>query len=286
MLENAADEIPGAGAAIAIAGDTIKTWLSNSTPNNLDAAYIDFVEGHNKMQDAIENFLLELADIGKTGDPQYPYQNLKNGFKEPITFNGKTYSLQDLGSSKFPTTANGDDYVALKEAAYKRFKQHMWNVMLIKTGDMSRNYEDWSISCGHAVICPAPDQISASTYAAQQFYNDSKYKSSYLRGRYGTDVYRFRYWYIYVDGNELSEQAAHELFQDDYPGHVINPDGLFLRDYVFKQFQRQKPDFSDEYGYPYHDLPSNEDAPCCKNEDFNLDDNFEFTGGDFPMLIH
>lgn len=285
MLEDAVDVIPGAGAAVAIAGNNIKTWLSNSVPDNLDAAYVDFLEGHNDMQDAIANLLLQLADIGHTTDPQYPYQNLKDGFKVDINFNGKTYSLSDLATSHFPTKANGDDYVTLKEAAYKKFKQDMWNVMLIKTGTMYPS-SDWSISCDHFVICPNQDAKSPSKYAAEEHYPN--YPATYLRGRWSNDVYRFIYWYIEVDGNELSAQAAQELFQDDYPGHITNSKGLFLRDYVFKQFHREKPDFSDLYGFSYHELLSSADDPCCSDtQDFNRDaDNFDFTGGDFPMLIH
>jgi len=285
MFEDAADEIPGAGAAIAIAGDNIKTWVTGNVPGNLDATYIEFVNGHLKMQTAITDFLLKLADKGKPEDPGYPYQNLKEGFKEDITFNNKTYSLSDLATSQFPSDANGEDFVALRAAAFKKFKQHMWNVMLIKTGAMYHNYENWYISCDHDVICPIPDQKPPSKYATEEFYNDPRYKATYLRGFYSSDVYHFLYWYFEVDGAELSVQAANELFQDDYPGHIINPEGLFLRDYVFKQFHREKPDFTDQYEGHYYELPSNADAPCCSNQDFNQDaDNYVFSGGDFKML--
>jgi hypothetical protein len=62
---------------------------------------------------------------------------------------------------------------------------------------------------------------------------------------------------------------------DDTPGHIINPDGLFNRSYVFQQFHTTKPDFSGG-----HELASTPDR------DFADSDEFNFTGGLFPNLTH
>lgn len=40
-------------------------------------------------------------------------------------------------------------------------------------------------------------------------------------------------------------RSPNTLFKDDVKGHIINPDALFDRDYVYKQFHAQKPAFGD-----------------------------------------
>ena len=157
--------------------------------------------------------------------------------------------------------------------------------MLIKTGTMYYS-SDWNIECDYNLGLPNQDAMSPSKYATDVHYKDPRYVATYLRGIWSNDVYRFRYWYFEVDGRELSAEAAKELFRDDYPGHTINDEGLFLRDYVFKQFHAKKPDFADPYGLPYHELLSNADTPYCSDtRDFNRNaDDFEFTGGNFQVI--
>lgn len=96
------------------------------------------------------------------------------------------------------------------------------------------------------------------------------------------------YMLIDFDGKYLSTEAAQELFIDDTPGHIMNPDdkgspktGLFPRDYVFKQFRTKKVDFGG-----YFDLAKEGVAACTGSK--ALDEstyNYEFTGGSFPQLI-
>lgn len=269
ILEAAAEEVPGAGPAIAIAGENIKKWASGDRPANLDAEFAEFVRGHNQMQKSISDTLLTLAD--ETDH----YKNLREGFKEDIEFNGKKYSLRDLAGSNFPVVNKGTAYVALRTAAFDRFRRLIWNVMFIKAGRMTYS-GPWSIYADG--LGRNPTWMGRNVH-----YRDPRYKATYLRGFYeffGNRFY-YRYWYFEFDGLELSGDAANELFKDDTPGHIINPKGLFFRDYVFKQFHGHKPDF-----FGYHELRQEPDWGGS-GDAFAFDaeaDAFVFTGGDFPKL--
>lgn len=266
LLEAASVENPFAEPAIAILGASIKQWISASErPAVLDGRFAEFALGHNRMQKAISDTLLILAD--ETDN----YKNLREGWKGEIEFNGKKYTLKDLANSQFPTLDKGKEYTSLRTVAYDQFKKHLWNVMFIKAGSMTYSAY-WSIP----VFSKTP-----SKYGRDIHYKD--YPATYLRGWYehvGLRYY-FRYWYFTFDGRELSTEAAHELFKDDSPQNIINPDGLFNRDYVFKQFHTEKPDF-----FGYHELRKDaSEFPKYDNElDFDLPDDFVFTGGDFPIL--
>lgn len=270
LLEAAATEIPFVGPVVAITIETTKSWLvkANRPPALVDASFADFVGGHNRMQKALSDTLLTLAD--RTDN----YRNLRERWTGHIPFNGKEYTLKDLASAQFPIKGVGTEFVALRDAAYTKFKKDFWNVMLIKAGSMTYS-SYWSIP----VFSKTP-----SLYGRDIHYKD--YPATYLRGWYehvGLRYY-FRYWYFTVDGRELSAEAAHVLFKDDSPENIINPEGLFYRSYVFKQFRREKLDF-----FGYHELRKDSSTfPSYDNElDFDLsaEDNYNFTGGDFPELI-
>ncbi|GAB3280469.1 hypothetical protein GCM10027347_55620 [Larkinella harenae] len=273
ILEVAAGEIPGAGPAIAIAGENIKHWTSSDNPANLDAEFAEFKLGHLQMQKAISDMLLKLAD--ETDD----YKNLRDGFKTNIEFNGQKYSLRDLANSQFPTKDKGVEYTDLRTAAFDRFRKYIWNVMIMKAGTMTYSAL-WSRS-GDAYDSP-------TQYARDVHYSDSRYKSTYLRGWYDWwgGLFYYRYFYFKFDDRELSPEAAKELFKDDTPGHIINPDGLFTRDYVFKQFHKESPDW-----FGYYELRKDllkTKGSTSGDKSFGFDptaDNVVFTGGDFPMLV-
>ncbi|HLL42237.1 MAG TPA: hypothetical protein VK369_03820, partial [Segetibacter sp.] len=75
-------------------------------------------------------------------------------------------------------------------------------------------------------------------------------------------------------GYPFPDAASDILFIDDTPGHVINPNGLFNRSYVFQQFSTTKPFFN------AHELANTPDRDFADSDDFN------FTGGLFPNLTH
>jgi len=267
ILEAASVENPFAVPAIAIAGASIKQWiLAPERPAGLDGQFAEFALGHNRMQKAISDTLLTLAD--ETDN----YKNLREGFKEAIPFNGKNYTLNDLAGSQFPTKNKGTEYVNMRTAAYDRFRKYLWNMMIMKAGAL--NYSAvWSETWERLIRSP-------TFYGRNKHYKD--YPATYLRGWYLGGLYYFRYWYFTFDDREMSAAAATELFKDDTPENSINPDGLFNRDYVFKQFRRERPNF-----FGYHELKKNprDWALFSNEEDFDLPDNFEFTGGDFPQLV-
>lgn len=273
ILEVAAGEIPGAGPAIAIVSDIIKKWTTSDKPANLDAEFAEFKLGHLQMQIAISNTLLKLAD--ETDD----YKNLREGFEKDVELNGKTYSLRDLATSQFPTVAKGGEYTKLRTAAYDRFRKYIWNVMFIKAGNL--NYSAyWLVG---QMSYDSPTQ-----YGRDVHYKDDRYKSTYLRGwheEFG-GLFYYRYFYFEFDGRELSSAAAKELFKNDTPENIINPDGLFDRDYVFHQFHKEKPDW---FGYYALRKDLNKTKGVFSfDKDLGFDpaaDNAELTGGDFPMLI-
>ena len=268
LLEAAAEEIPFSGAVIAIAADSIKSWaVGKNRPPSLEASFSAFEIGHQRMQLAITKRLLELADDKDN------YKNLREAWTGEIEFNGKKYTLRDLAGAQFPTERNGTEYIKLRDAALTRFKKYIWNAMIIKAGDMS--YSD-------AMFDRFYNSSYHPTHYAERFY--PKNKAVYLRGFYdkGIDTNVYRYWYFTFDGLQLSDEAAAVLFNDYWPGNVVNPDGLFNRDYVFKQFHIQKPDF-----LGYHDI-RNDFEPGPGPGDaywFNgAGDTFNFTGGDLPEL--
>lgn len=276
-------ELPGAGAAIAIAVENIKQWTSDDKPNNLEAEFAEFENAHLQMQIAIENMLSTLADA--TDD----YKNLREGWPGEIELNGKKYTLRDLAGSQFPNidasfpeTNKGEAYAKLKTAAYDRFRKYIWNVMFIKAGEMTYSAA-WTI--GPADLGPWGADATPTYYGRETHYKD--YPATYLRGYRQAffENWVFRYWYWTFDGLELSATAAKELFKDDTPEHIINPDGLFLRSYVFKQFHTKKPDF-----FGYHELRKDTESvgdDTGNGYAFDVPDNYEFTGGDFLMLtIH
>jgi hypothetical protein len=232
-----------------------------TTTETLNGVFAEFKLAHLQMQIEIKNKLIILAD--KTDN----YKNLRDGWKGEIVFNDKKYTLRDLAGAQFPDKSIGQKYTDLTTAAYDRFRKYIWNLMIATAGTMTYSYQ-WSYPAA-----PAP-----SYYIRRNICEKDEYKSVYVRDWYFGGRYYFRYWYFTFDGHELSSNAAKELFMDDYPTHIINPKGLFRRDYVFKQFHRDRPDF-----FGYFDLRPNEDYHPYSGDDFDTSD-FVFTGGDFKVL--
>ncbi|GAB3783638.1 hypothetical protein GCM10028818_42030 [Spirosoma horti] len=252
----------------------IKNWASQEKAvKGVDATIAEFVQGYGNMQEAVSNSLLLMASDKDN------YKNLQEAFKDGyIEFNRKKYTLKDLAQNHFPAgddPSDTADYEKLREAAYVRFKKYIWNAVLVKSAKM---YYSWQFH-------ETPAKESPAKYARDEHYPN--HPATYLRGifnpenstgRVKTGGFDYYYFYLVVDGRELSPDAAKELFMDDYPGNIINPKGLFNRDYVFKQFHRERPDY---WGYldvrgdlTFYDYPN-------QQNNFNLQTNsYVFTGGD------
>ncbi|MES2777873.1 MAG: hypothetical protein V4722_27080 [Bacteroidota bacterium] len=255
---------PAVIPALACLSAFLHDWgLGKDKPDNLDETFAVFQFGHQKMQMAIEQRLSSLVD------PQSNYANLTAAWSKTIDFNGGTYTIADLSTKHFPGL--GDDYNNLQTAALTSFKKSLWNLVIMKTCTYYENY--------HTYIDLPKNWGELGRYAQNVFYKN--YKGVYLRARYvgtdndaQTDSFELIYWNLGIGGYAFPDAASNVLFMDDTPGHIINPDGLFNRSYVFEQFSMQKPDFSKG-----HELGSPSGEMFAANDDFN------FTGGMFPGLI-
>ena len=281
------------GAAIAIVSLNIKTWAldEKTRPATLEAEFARFDESQLRMRKAMSDLLILMADATDN------YKNLREGWKD-VDFNDRKYTLRDLANSTFPTKAEGATaYVAMRTAATEQFKRYIWNVMIAKAGSLS-----YSPYWGIDVVDPNKiyHRTTPTYYGREVFYNNpnnqSENQSRYLRGwfSHGSQSYYFRVWILSFDGRELSLDAAKVLFKDDTPGNIINPDGLFNRDYVFKQFHQEKPDFRvwDPIDGSQHYYDLRKDLDWGPNDGYSdamgfadLPDDFVFTGGEFPQLI-
>ncbi len=257
-------------ATLGIASVLIKKFaFPDSRTNGLLGTYAEFRKGQDDLFNATDDALLILRD--ETDN----YKNLREKWTEEIDFNGKKYTLRDVATAQFPSEKDGTVYVALLKVAFDQFRKYFWNLMITKAGWVKWSHR-WGFDpdSGRAYWTPA-------RYGREKHYTEDSNKSSYLRG-WWDGVAIFSKLYITFDGRELPPAAAKELFKDDTPGHIINPDGLFNRDYVFKQFRTEKLDF-----LGYHDVRKDLDWGIYSGDaiGFDLPDDYVLTGGEFPELI-
>jgi hypothetical protein len=248
--------------ALACLSAFLHDWgIGKDKPISLDGEFAVFEFGHEKMQFELEQKLSSLVD------PTENYKNLLTAWKDGIVFNGNTYTIGDLASRHFPGL--GDEYNILQSAAHTSFKKSLWNLVIMKTCSYYENWHKYDIEIGkHDFI---------TSYAQKTFYPE--YKGVYLRAIFtntdaNTNYFELIYWNLGINGYAFPDEATNILFMDDTPGHIINPDGLFNRSYVFQQFSMQKPDFT-----AGHELANSPNANFSNSDDFN------FTGGMFPKLV-
>lgn len=269
LLQASVAGIPGLGpligAAIAVAKESITTWGLNPPPNTVDGAIAEFMGGFENMMGAIKGRLKNLQDDHNN------FQYMRTEFEsKSIEFNGKSYTLKDLANADFP--AAGLEYTAMKAAALLHFKKQIWTVMFIKAGTMS--YSDIKI-----IIASGLPHVYATEYYSE--YPDTYWRGRTVGGGNFTD-YWWYYWYWEFDGLQLSAEAAKELFKDTYPGNIVNPNALFDRDYVYKQFHLEKPDFGEYYDVR-RDKEVGPGTGRARYFDEHLD--FDFNAGGFLQLI-
>ncbi len=265
-----------AGAVPAIAGlsSFLHDWgIGKDKPDNLDDVFTDFEFGHNVMQFSMEQKLSHLVD------PANNYANLQNEWNEDFVFNGKTYTIGDLASSYFPDL--GDYYNTLQTAAFTTFKTLLWNLVIMKCCTY-KLADRWDV---YMYVNHGTNPGNIQDYARQVSYPINK--GLYIRGIVNwIEPNDYRYitlvkWSLGIGGEPFPDEACNILFQDDTPGHIINPDGLFARDYVFKQFAVSKPTFF-YTDVKYLDI-GGADLPGA---DFQTFSDWTFTGGMFPKLTH
>jgi hypothetical protein len=254
-----AGEAPAVIPALAALSSFLHDWgIGKDRPGGLSATFAKFQFGHEKMQFEIEQKLSSLVD------PTNNYKSLSDEWKDSISFNGRTYTIGDLATSRFPGL--GNEYNALQSAARTQFHKMLWNLAIMKT---CRYYENYHIF----ITLEKKDGTSAavSKWAQESFYKNNP--GVFIRYAYigtndppGTNQFEIVYWNLGLGGYALAPEACKQLFMDDTPGHIINPGGLFNRRYVFEQFSTRKPDFGN-----WRDLSDGSKGPP-----------FNFTGGLFP----
>ena len=266
-----AAEVDGAGlylAAFACLTNFLKDWgVGNGTPPDLQGTFGDYQIGHDKAETEIEQKLSHLVD------PTNNYSNLLAEWEDVIEFNGVNYTLADLANSTFPGL--GDEYNKLQTAALTYYHKSLWNLIMMRCCELVE-YE--------ADEYPDTDYNNPSAfyfgYAVNDFYVN--HKGDYMRAEAFGHTGDVAHWIVTrytlgVGGNSLPDVAAAVLFIDDVPGHIINPDGLWNRSYVFEQFSITKPHLHHHELAPY---------PNTGFHNFAATDDWAFTGGLFPKLTH
>ncbi|MEO7044616.1 MAG: hypothetical protein ABI091_04865 [Ferruginibacter sp.] len=249
----------------------IKDWgIGKETPPDLNGAFAVFQIGHNAMQ--IE--LLNQIDHLTTKDATGVYTNLLTNWKDEIEFQGKSYTLLDLANCNFPDPS--DEYDALRDNALINFRQSLWNLIIMKTCTL------YYYKYGGFTYEPDPNESILDI--AILWYHDSGLGDNqgyYLRGTWlekpnnnFDGKLSFVCWSLGLDGYPFPDDACNVLFKDDVPGHIINPEGLFTRSYVYEQFSTTK--------YPFKDY--GEELGFARDFDYANSD-YEYTGGVFPSLI-
>lgn len=243
----------------------LKDWgLGKGTPSDLAGTFALFVDGHNSMEFYIEQKLRSLAD------PTNNYSNLLTQWENVIELNGKSYTLKDLANSTFP--GKGDEYNALQTEAYTHFKKSLWNLSIMKCCTYFENYHRFTET-------PHANPGTFYSFIQNTFYPHNK--GVYVRAKWEgeawdlDDNWEYVYYNLGIRGYALPDAASSILFMDDTPGHIINPNGLFNRSYVFEQFSTTKPKFlfDEMASYPNY------------NTDTNSNNNdWDFNGGFFPIL--
>ncbi len=228
----------------------------------------DYQGAQLKMQTAIDKhfgFLTEVTDN---------YANLRAAWKDPIVFNDKPYVLADLAKMYFPDKKDHSvEYYKIYDPMVLHHQKSVWNLATMRCCQLYRHYS-FNVTTD---TTPAGVLLS---WARNEFY--TKYKGSYVRAElasYNTEDQTID-WTVYqydlgIGGNPFPDAASNVLFVDDTPGHIINPNGLFNRSYVFEQFSVTKPALI--YGHELGD-------DGIGNLNPNADD-WTFTGGLFPDLI-
>lgn len=252
----------------------IKLWAlaGSNRPSTLPDVFVDYALSHLKMQEAME------ARLAHYLDPADNYANLRAAWDKTFALQDKTYKVSDLAKPEHAFPGLGDHWTNTKAIAATEFQKRLWNLIIMKTCSFYRNYSKYYVT--NAPSSGGNTEAELNDYVRREIYNN--YPGVYVRqsmkevNRPGSG-YELTYWNLGINGYEFPKAVCRMLFRDDTPGHVINPDALFPRDYVFKQFSLSKPDLYQNYGTNYNDLLSADGRI--------YDRDWNFTGGYFPELI-
>lgn len=156
--------------------------------------------------------------------------NLDQYWNTSFTFEGNDCLLSSLATLAFP--APGDvRYDQMKAQGLRALDLNIWETVV--RGSCSY-YEHTSMR----VMGENPQDTDHLLETIRQCYVD--YPAYYCRGTWslgdgwkigkGWDI---RNWVLGPGGYPLSGTACQYIFKDGLPGEIINPDGLFTREYFF-----------------------------------------------------
>lgn len=248
--------------AMTFLSSEIQLWTkSGGKPSNLPDVFVEYALSHLKMQEAME------AQLAHYLDTKNDYENLKKAWNKTFQAQGVTYKVSDLAEPTHAFPGKGDTWSALKATATKEFQKRLWNLIIMKTCSYYGYGGFFSAETGPGAIEDLADYVRNQIYGPHPgVYARRNFTTTYD----DTDEFEIKYWTLGLGGNEFPKAVCDILFMDDTLGHIIRPDALFHRDYVFKQFATTKPQLH-QREENWQEIPSG-------------DSDWTFTGGHFPEL--
>ncbi len=162
------------------------------------------------------------------------YNDVPGNWNTSFTFHGQTATLSDLSTGEFPA-----EIISIANAALFSLDQRLWAQMLATNFVITL----WEFSSGPIVFAGTPDNppidFANRLYEANPAYyvtwtwHDSTGcgdTTGWLINEYNVGTGAG----LFSDGS-LNNDACAYLFRDRTPGTIINPDGLFEREYLFTQ---------------------------------------------------
>jgi hypothetical protein len=259
---------PAVVPAMGFLSAEIKEWINGpNRPSNFPDVFTEYELSHLAMLEAMEKQLSHYLD--QTNN----YANLRAAWDKTFQVQGTTYKLSDLAKPEHAFPPLGDLWNCIKATATTEFQKRLWNLIVMKTCSYYANEFYYFLYTTTATTDPAAENELAE-YVRQGLYttNPGVYATrNYLGNDQETGGLQFEVAYsnLGLGGNEFPPAVCDMLFRDDTLGHIIRPDALFPRDYVFKQFS-----FKKQY------LGQNSNWKEIPDGDID----WVFTGGYFPEL--
>jgi hypothetical protein len=246
----------------------IKEWINGpNRPSNFPDVFTQYELSHLAMQEAMEKQLAHYLD--ETNN----HANLRAAWNKTFQVQSATYKVSDLAKPDHAFPGLGDIWNSIKATATTEFQKRLWNLIIMKTCNYYASGSFAFYYTTSATTEPAAENELAD-YVRRGLYttNPGVYA---IRNYTGNDqdtgglIFEVAYSNFGLNGNEFPKAVCDILFRDDTLGHIIRPDALFPRDYVFKQFSFTKANLGQNSNWeeiPFGDI------------------DWVFTGGYFPEL--